>query len=57
MNMIPVGIQFICQYGSQPRVGTLPHFQMLGEHRHAVVCTDTQKGIGFESGCRCIDQP
>jgi hypothetical protein len=48
-NLLPVGIEFVGQDGGQAGVGALPHFEVLGHDGHAVVGTDAQKGVRFES--------
>lgn len=47
-DLCPVGVELLGKQGRQPGVGTLAHLQVLGDHGHGVVGTDTQKGVRFE---------
>ena len=45
-NPRPVGIEFFGDDGGDAGVGALPHFDMFGDHGHAVIRTDAQEGVG-----------
>jgi hypothetical protein len=50
LNLRPVGIELFRDDGGDAGVGTLAHFDVLRDHRHAVVGTDPQEGVGCKSG-------
>jgi len=49
-NLRPVGVEFLGDDGGDAGVGALSHLEVLGDHRHAVVGTDSEEGVGSEGG-------
>src|ERR1700736_5892775 len=52
-DLRPVGVEFLRKNGRKASVRALSHFQMLGDHRDAVVGADSYEGIRREGSARC----
>ena len=45
-HLRPIRIELFGNDGGKPRIGTLPHLDMLDDDRHRVVGSETHEGIG-----------